>query len=119
MSFIDAMKSCFRHYAQGNGRASRAEYWYFVLFILVVQIVLRLLSPALAYVFDLAVFLPNVAVGIRRLHDTDRAGMWLLLSLVPVIGWIVLLLWFSQKSDPGENRFGPPPLPPPALAEAT
>lgn len=111
MSFLDAVKICLRKYAEGNGRASRAEYWYFVLFILLVQIAFRVLYPPLAYVFDLAVFLPNIGVGIRRLHDTDRAGLWLLISLIPLVGWIVLVIWFSQKSDPGENRFGPPPLP--------
>jgi uncharacterized membrane protein YhaH (DUF805 family) len=118
MSFVDAIKSCFRH-ARANGRAPRSEYWYFFLFALVVQIALRLIYPPLAYVFDLAVFLPGIAVAIRRLHDIDRSAWWLLIGFVPIVGTILLIIWFCQRSDDGENRFGAPPLSPDALTAGT
>ena len=57
----------------------------------------------------LALFLPSLAVGVRRLHDTDRSGWWILIGLIPIIGWILLIVWFCSDSKPGENQYGPNP----------
>jgi uncharacterized membrane protein YhaH (DUF805 family) len=119
VDFFAAVKHCFQNYANANGRATRSEYWYFFLFVIGLQIVLRIVFAPLAYVFDLGVFLPGIAVGVRRLHDIDRPGLWLLIGFVPIVGTIVLIVWFCQKSDPVANRYGPPPLPLGALTEET
>ncbi|HEY3917094.1 MAG TPA: DUF805 domain-containing protein [Stellaceae bacterium] len=118
MNFFDAIKTCFTKYADFTGRAARPEYWWFFLFCIIVQLCLRVLWMPLEIVFGIAILLPALAVGARRLHDTDRSGWWLLIDFVPVVGWIVLLVWFCQKSEPVANRFGPPPLPQEAVAAA-
>jgi len=111
MNFFDAIKTCCVKYVDFSGRAARSEFWYFVLFILVAEICLSAVSVRLWLAFVLAMILPRFAVAARRLHDTGRAAWWLLLVLIPVIGWIVLLVWFSQRSEEHDNTFGPPPLP--------
>jgi uncharacterized membrane protein YhaH (DUF805 family) len=111
MNFFDAIKTCLAKYVDFNGRASRPEYWYFVLFIVLGQICLGIVFRPLAAAFALAVLLPHLAVGARRLHDTDRSAWWLLLGFIPLIGAIVLLVWFSQRGDEHANRFGDPPMP--------
>jgi uncharacterized membrane protein YhaH (DUF805 family) len=108
MNFFDAVKICFRKYGVFEGRATRPEYWYFVLFIFVVYLVLRFLSVPLSLLFDVGIIVPHLAVGARRLHDTDRSGWWLFIALVPLVGAIVLLVWFCQPGEVGDNRFGLP-----------
>lgn len=117
MGFGQAVSQVFAKYAEGNGRAAQAEFWWFYLFTLLVDAACVILDAvagargtagALA---GLALFLPSLTVGIRRLHDTDRSGWWTLLTLLPVIGWIVLLVWWCQRGTEGPNRFGDDPLP--------
>ena len=116
--FLMALKN----YVGFSGRSRRSEYWYFTLFYLVIAIVLSVLdgivfggsvdgkgTPVLSGLFMLAMLLPSIAVGIRRLHDTDRSGWWLLMGLVPLVGVIVLIVFFVQDSKPDDNRFGPNP----------
>ncbi len=117
MDFGQAVKSTFSKYATFSGRAPRSEYWYFFLFTTIVYLVTNVLDVAVfdaATVFSLIaslVFLvPSLSVGVRRLHDTDHSGWWCLLGLVPVVGWIVLIVWFCQRGTAGSNRFGPDPL---------
>ena len=112
---------CLQHYADFNGRARRSEYWYFVLFNFIVSILIGLLLgviagllnvPALvylAYLWSLAVFIPSLAVSVRRLHDIGRSGWWLLLSLIPLVGAIILIIWYCTDSQPGANQYGPNP----------
>ena len=117
MSFGDSIRAVLSNYANFDGRAARPEFWWFALFYLLVQLAGGALDAALfprtfgpiGTLAGLALLLPYLAVGARRLHDTDRSGWWLLLSLVPVIGAIVLIVFFVQRGTPGENRFGPPP----------
>jgi uncharacterized membrane protein YhaH (DUF805 family) len=111
MGFFDAIKVCLTKYVDFTGRAAPSEYWYFALFVIIGQICLFVIYQPLEMAFSLASILPQLAVAARRLHDTDRSGWWQLLIFVPVIGWIVLLIWFSQRSDEYANRFGDPPLP--------
>ena len=115
------VKTVFRKYAIFQGRAQRAEYWYFVLFYVIVYTALGFLDGSLSRpadespwglltgVFALATLVPSIAVSVRRLHDTNRSGWWLLVSLVPVLGLILLFVWFAQPGEPEANRFGPDP----------
>ena len=104
MNFQESVKTCFSKYVDFNGRAVRSEYWWFALFNLIVSIVLTIISPKLlANIYSLATLLPALAVGVRRLHETNRSGWWLLLWLVPVIGWIVLIVFLAQDSVPEET----------------
>jgi uncharacterized membrane protein YhaH (DUF805 family) len=108
MSFQDAIKKCFTHYAGFRGRAARSEYWYWVLFVVLASIGLSMVSQDLASIFSLAILLPGFAVGARRLHDIGKSGWWQLLSLVPLLGWAVLIYWAVQPSE-GDNTFGSTP----------
>ncbi|OGR85014.1 MAG: hypothetical protein A2901_06065 [Elusimicrobia bacterium RIFCSPLOWO2_01_FULL_54_10] len=103
-----------KKYAVFSGRSRRKEYWMFTLinFLIIVALVvvenlLDIFGPNLIY--GLAVFVPSLAVAIRRLHDTDRSGWWMLIGLIPVIGAIVLIVFMVMDSTPGDNRFGPNP----------
>lgn len=120
MGFTEAVRTCLSKYADFSGRARRSEYWYFVLFNILVSIVASVLDAVLGTDFDgmsngligvlasLALLLPSLAVGVRRLHDTSRSGWWILIGLVPLIGWIVLIVFFVQDSH-ADNEHGPNP----------
>jgi uncharacterized membrane protein YhaH (DUF805 family) len=120
MSFADAVRSCLQQYVGFSGRARRSEYWWFFLFNVLVSIVASILDSVLGTMSDdtnvgligsiagLALLLPSIAVGIRRLHDTSRSGWWILIGLVPIVGWIVLLVFYVQDSH-GDNQHGPSP----------
>jgi uncharacterized membrane protein YhaH (DUF805 family) len=115
MNFGDAIKSGFSNYANFSDRASRSEYWFWTLFSVICTIVAYVLDariglPVTRSLFELATFLPSIAVAVRRLHDLDRSGWWIFLFLIPIIGAIVLLVWFCTQGTDGENRFGPDPL---------
>lgn len=107
--------SVLKNYVTFDGRARRTEYWMFILFNCIISIVLSLLdgvlgtTPLLSAVYSLAVLLPSIAVSIRRLHDTDRSGWWLLIALIPLIGAIVLLVFFCLEGTRDGNRFGSDP----------
>lgn len=99
-------------YARFSGRAIRSEYWWFVLFSIIVSIVLTIVDSVLGIqilspIWSLAVLIPSIAVGVRRLHDLDKSGWFLLLGLIPLIGAIILIYWFAQPGTPGDNQYGP------------
>lgn len=102
MTFQESVKVCFTKYADFNGRATRPEYWWFALFIVLVSLALAYVSGTLSALFSLATLLPSIAAAARRLHDTNRSGWWQLISLVPVVGIIVLIVFLAQegKADP-------------------
>ena len=100
MTFTDAIGTCFRKYVNFAGCASRSEFWWWVLFTVIVTLVFQRVSYGLSAAFSLATLLPNIAVGVRRLHDTNRSGWWLLLYLLPVIGWIVLIVFWVEPGQP-------------------
>ena len=114
MGFSEAINTCFAKYATFSGRATRPEYWYWVLFTVVVGFVLGIVQFAvwrmggqiLDLLFNVAILIPSIAVGVRRLHDLDRSGWWLLLVLVPLVGAIILIVWMCTRGTPGANRFG-------------
>jgi len=114
MSFVDAVKSVLTQYCTFSGRARRSEYWYFVLFNFIIGMVASVIGRAvgsniLSIVVSIALFLPGLAVAVRRLHDIGKSGWWLFISLVPFVGAILLFIWVIKDSDPGENQFGPNP----------
>jgi uncharacterized membrane protein YhaH (DUF805 family) len=112
MSFADAVRTCLSKYVDFQGRAMRSEYWWFVLFTIIVEIVTTVIDkgvlgyPVLYTIAALGLILPSLAVAVRRLHDTDRSGWWLLISLIPLIGAILLIVWFCTKGSVSQNRFG-------------
>lgn len=115
MGFVDAVKTCFAKYATFQGRACRSEYWFFYLFFMLAYVVAMIVDmvagvPIMSLILVLALLLPFLAVSARRLHDTDRSGWWLLISLVPLIGGILLLIWTCSRGTTGDNRFGGDPL---------
>ena len=121
MTFPDAVKICFHKYADFNGRARRSEFWWWVLFTFLLGIVAGIIDTILGTrnssgtgligsITNLAVLLPSLAVGARRLHDTGRSGWWQLLWIVICIGWIILIVWYVQDSR-GDNKYGASPKP--------
>jgi uncharacterized membrane protein YhaH (DUF805 family) len=104
-----------KNYAGFSGRARRTEYWMFVVVNVVISAGLNVLERifgiggALGLLYGLAVLIPGLAVGIRRLHDTSRSGWWLLLAFIPIIGWIVLIVFAAQEGVHGANAYGPDP----------
>lgn len=110
MNFLEAIESGLRNYVQFEGRASRSEYWWFALFTVLAAGPVSILSEWASGVAALLLFLPSLAVAVRRLHDTDRSGWWLLIGLVPLVGTIVLLVFYLTRGTDGPNRFGPDPL---------
>lgn len=125
-SLIQASRIVLSKYVTFTGRASRSEFWWWFLALALVMLVTRLIDGAviapmlgflafqeeagqpLSMLVALGALLPNIAVGIRRLHDTGRVGWWLLIGLIPIIGGLVLLYFYVQPSEEGENRFGAP-----------
>lgn len=111
-----AVRTCLQKYATFSGRAARPELWWWVLAVFLGGIACNIVdfllfgeSEAVSTLFSLAVLLPHLAVGARRLHDIDRSGWWLLVGFVPLVGWIVLLVFFVQDGTVGPNRYGPDP----------
>ncbi len=126
MGFTEAIKHVFSNYANFNGRARRSEYWYFAVFTAIIGTVLNILTAALngssgdgstlgmivgliAMVVGIALFIPSLAVSIRRLHDIGKSGWFILLNIIPVIGTFIVLYFCIKDSETGENMYGPNP----------
>lgn len=106
-----------KNYVNFQGRATRPEFWYFFLFNFVVSFILGLLGrvgTTLSSVWSLAILLPQLGLGVRRLHDIGKSGWLMLLSLIPIVGWIILIVWWAKEGDPNENQYGPVPTTPTA-----
>jgi len=113
---LEQYVATFKKYAVFEGRAGRRELWTFLLINLAVGLILGavdgllgLLLGAFSWVFSLVVLLPGIGVAVRRLHDTGRSGWWLLVSFIPFVGWLVLIYFYLQESQPGQNEHGPQP----------
>ncbi len=124
MTMIDAVKTVLGKYATFSGRAARPEFWWYTLFLLVLVAVLNIIdgaiiAPMLGFepfqaeagepistLVALALVIPTIAVSVRRLHDTDRSGWWYLIGIVPIIGTLLLLWWYTRPGTEGQNRFG-------------
>lgn len=128
MEFTEAIRSVLGKYATFSGRARRSEYWFWVLFVFLLSIATQvidgfLVAPALglmpfqgaagqplSMLTNLILLIPNLAVAVRRLHDVDRSGWWLLIILVPILGVIVLIYWFVTRGTVGPNTYGADPV---------
>jgi len=108
MDFFDAIKTCLRKYATFSGRAGRPEYWWFMLFSILVSLAAGMISETLNGLVSLALFIPSIAVGARRLHDVGKSGWFQLLWVVPIFGW-ALLIWWAVTPSTGPNDYGPGP----------
>lgn len=109
MDFGHAIKTCINKYATFSGRAGRPEFWWFFLFQVIVLAVASMLGETVYVLSTLALLLPALAVGARRLHDVRKSAWFLLLGFIPVIGFLILLYWCAQPSDPQANEYGPLP----------
>ena len=122
MTFVDSVKTCLAKYADFSGRATRSEYWWFYLAFILFYMAGLVLAGILSSISEtlgmigfgivalgaLGFILPSLAAGVRRLHDVDKSGWFLLLGLIPIVG-LVLLYFFVIPGTPGDNRFGAPP----------
>ena len=115
MNFLTAVSTGFANYATFSGRAIRSEYWYFVLFSVICNVLAGVIDAVvfhadigvLGIIFALGTFIPSIAVLVRRLHDLDRSGWWWLIAFIPLIGAIILIVFACTRGSFGPNRFGP------------
>lgn len=115
-TFVGALKDGFARYVDFRTRSTRSQFWWWMLWSLLIGFAAAILDAALGMgdsgpvnlLTSLAMLLPSIAVSIRRLHDIGRTGWWYLMVIVPLIGWIVLLIFFCTKSQ-GDNKWGPTP----------
>jgi len=115
--YLKALKK----YAEFSGRAQRKEYWMFLLFYILIYIAFAIIDSVtgtfstkagmglLGGLYAIALIIPCITVTVRRLHDTNHSGWWILIGLVPLIGNIILLVFMVQDGNPGENQYGPTP----------
>ncbi|WP_203292496.1 DUF805 domain-containing protein [Maricaulis parjimensis] len=114
MGFVDAVKSGFSNYVNFQGRARRSEYWFWILFTFLLGVVAGIIDGIigtylLGGLATLATILPSIAMGVRRLHDTGRSGFWMFIALIPLVGAIVLIIFYVGDSESGSNKYGPNP----------
>ena len=118
VSFPDAIRLGFQHYFDFRSRSTRAEYWWWVLFVILSQQALNVVNIRIGILFGLAVLIPGLALGTRRLHDINKSGWWLLMwfgiflirfGIFLLATVIVLIAWHTKRSDEGTNKYGPDP----------
>lgn len=128
---VNDFLAAYKRYAQFEGRSDRKEFWYFVLFYVIVSAILSVIDSMLfghtttvtdsgfsmtsnftplSGIFGLASLIPGIAVSVRRLHDINKSGWFYLFWFIPLIGWIFLLIWYCKKGDPVANTHGEPPV---------
>ena len=113
MTFTESVSTCLKKYFVFEGRASRSEYWWFQLIVSPSYYISTLMQNELGYFFlgiTLFTLIPAISAGVRRLHDINRSGFFLLLSFIPFIGGLILLFFFIAEGTKGKNKFGPNPL---------
>ncbi len=116
---MDSYLGVLKKYAVFGGRAPRKEFWTFVLINAVISVIVGIAGMStnplmipligLGYLYGLVILIPSIAVTVRRLHDTNRSGWWILIGLIPLVGTIILIVFTAQDSQSGENRYGPNP----------
>ena len=104
-----SVRTCLTKYADFNGRAARPEFWWFILAQVVVSLILNMVIPVLGMIFNLAVLVPTLAAGARRLHDIGKSGWLQLIGFIPLIGWVLLIYWAAQPGEAGDNKYGEAP----------
>lgn len=111
MRNLDMMEACkmyWQKYVDFEGRSRRAEYWWAYLMTFVIGLILGWI-PVVGWLASLAMILPSIAVGVRRLHDINKSGWFMLLNLIPIVGQIILIIWFCQEGTIGPNQYGEDP----------
>ncbi|MFM6939194.1 MAG: DUF805 domain-containing protein [Rhodoluna sp.] len=121
MTFTQAIQSYFKNYVTFKGRARRSEFWFAALFTTLVSMAIKIIAPGhdetldgfvvrqdstLSNLWSLATFLPTLAISWRRLHDVNKSGGWTFFMLLPIVGWILLLVQYTKDSQPGANQYG-------------
>ena len=113
-SIVDWAVKCLKNYANFTGRARRKEFWFFSLAMFIAAIIIAIIDgilgtyPLFYTLLILGTFVPSLAVGVRRLHDTGRSGWWYLICLIPLIGTILLIVWFATETTRENNQWGKP-----------
>jgi uncharacterized membrane protein YhaH (DUF805 family) len=122
MTFSQAIASGFQNYVVFNGRATRSAFWYFYLFTALVGVAISVVERAIgssdvlsgfgiiSLIWSLAIILPTLGLMIRRLHDANHTGWWILIAFLPFIGAIVLIIFWATAGTQGDNKYGPPAL---------
>lgn len=119
VSFSQAVRMAFDSYCRFQGRSSRSEYWWWVLFVAILSFCIGIIEGILGFsmtavqttsgILSLVLLLPGLGLSVRRLHDIGKSGWWILLGFIPVVGAIILITWFARNSEMTENRYGPVP----------
>lgn len=119
VSFSQAVRMAFDSYCRFQGRSSRSEYWWWVLFVAILSFCIGIIEAILGFsmtavqttsgILSLVLLLPGLGLSVRRLHDIGKSGWWILLGFIPVVGAIILIIWFARDSEMTENRYGPVP----------
>ncbi len=104
--FLDPVRE---HYFDFEGRVTRQAFWMFTLWYFIINVALSIVSDAVAGLFSLAVLLPSIAIGARRLHDIGMSGWWQLIGLIPIVGWIALMVLLAKQGIAGPNEYGTDP----------
>ncbi len=108
--FMNYYVRALKKYADFEGRDTRPQYWYFFLFNLIIYIILSIISvDILTSLYYLAVFIPSLAIAIRRLHDIGKSGWWVLIGIIPIIGWIWIIILLATKGEDKPNKYGSVP----------
>jgi uncharacterized membrane protein YhaH (DUF805 family) len=108
MNFLKSIETCFYKYIEFNGRASRSEFWWFYLFVIICWIIGFALGPIIEVIIILGLLIPYIAVQARRLHDIGKSGWLQLISLIPLIGAIILIVWSATEGTKKKNKYGAP-----------
>lgn len=118
VSFTEAIKMALQqNYCNFSGRSSRSEYWWYSLFTFILGFIIAIFAGilgenagnALTGIVYLALLLPGLGLTVRRLHDINKSGWWILINLIPLVGWIIMLIWLCKDSDSTDNQYGPVP----------
>ena len=116
VSFGTAIRLFFTNYTNFSGRSRRSEYWFAWLFLWLVSVVLNFFGSeaggfvsAVSYIWSLVTLIPGLSLSFRRLHDVGRSGLYLLWLLLPIVGWIMVIVQYAKDSQPGSNQYGPNP----------
>jgi uncharacterized membrane protein YhaH (DUF805 family) len=109
MDIKTAVITCLTKYVDFDGRASRSEFWWFFLFQIIVIVVLSMVLSIVGSLVSLALLLPGLGAGVRRLHDIGKSGWWIFIGLIPLIGWLIAIYWAAQPSQSESNNWGAAP----------
>lgn len=115
VSFSQAIRLFFSNYANFSGRSRRSEYWFACLFLWLISVAMNYLAAAsglfaaVSYIWGLATLVPGISLSVRRLHDVGKSGLYLLWALLPIAGWIIVIVQYAKDSQPEANQYGPNP----------